>query len=213
VVRGAVDVDRFRPDLDGSPVRTEFGLGDAPVVGCVARLVPGRGHDALLEAATRLRARVPRLRVLLVGRGEGRAAIERRVRDLGLENAVAFTGYRDEDLPHVLAAMDGFVLLGGGSEETGRAVLEAMAAGRPVVAAPFGAMPETVVDGETGWLVDGAPDALAGAAAERIGGLLADPARARAMGAAGRARVTALFTPERRAGAGEEVYARILARI
>jgi glycosyltransferase involved in cell wall biosynthesis len=213
VVRGAVDVDRFRPDLDGSPVRTEFGLGDAPVVGCVARLVPGRGHDALLEAATRLRARVPRLRVLLVGRGEGRAAIERRVRDLGLENAVAFTGYRDEDLPHVLAAMDGFVLLGGGSEETGRAVLEAMAAGRPVVAAPFGAMPETVVDGETGWLVDAAPGALASAAAKRIGGLLADPARARAMGAAGRARVTALFTPERRAVAVEEVYARILARI
>lgn len=208
VVPGAVDVLRFTPEADASRVRAELGLGGEPVVGCVARLVPGRGHDALLQAASRLRARIPTLRVLLVGRGEGRPGVERLVRDLGLTESVVFAGYRDEDLPEVLATMDCFALLGGGSEESGRAVLEAMAAGRPVVAARFGAMPETVADGETGWLVDGHPDTVA----ERLAAILTDPARARAMGAAGRRRVAARFTPERRAAAVEAVYAHVLGR-
>jgi len=212
VVPGAVDAARFGPDVDGRAVRAELGLGDAPVVGCVARLVPGRGHDVLLEATRRLRRRLPALRLLVVGRGEGRPAIEQRVRDLGLEDAVVFAGYRGDDLPRVLAAMDCFALLGGGSEESGRAVLEAMAAGRPVVAARFGAMPETVVDGETGWLVDGPPETMAAAVAERVAALVAEPARARAMGGAGRARVTARFAPERRAVLVEEAYRRALAR-
>jgi glycosyltransferase involved in cell wall biosynthesis len=210
VVPGAVDVERFRADLDGRPVRAELGLGEAPVVGCVARLVPGRGHDLLLEAACRLRARLPDLRVLLVGRGEGRPALERRVRELGLGDVVVFAGYRSDDLPQVLAAMDCFVLLGGGSEETGRAVLEAMAAGRPVVAGRFGAMPETVVDGETGWLVDAAPAALPEVVAARLGALLTDPTRARAFGAAARHRAASRFTPERRAAAVEAIYVRSL---
>ena len=71
VIPGAVDVGRFTPEADPSAVRQELGLGPGPVVGCVARLVPGRGHDVLLEAAARLRSRWPTLRVLLVGRGEG----------------------------------------------------------------------------------------------------------------------------------------------
>ena len=211
VVPGAVDTARFTPESDGSAVRAELGLADAPVVGCVARLVPGRGHDVLLRAAGRLRTRFPNLRLLLVGRGEGRPAVERLVGDLGLADVVVFAGYRGDDLPQVLVAMDCFVLLGGGSEESGRAVLEAMAAGRAVVAGRFGAMPETVVDGETGWLVDGPAGALADAVAERVAAVLTDSGRARAMGLAGRQRVTALFTPERRAALVEEVYARALA--
>ena len=81
--------------------------------------------------------------------------------ELGLGTTVVFAGYRGADLPAVLAALDCVVFLGMGSEESCRAVLEAMAAGRPVVAAPVGAVPEIVVDGETGWLVEPAPDAVA----------------------------------------------------
>ena len=208
VVPGAVDVVRFTPDADPSPVRAALALGHGPVIGCVARLVPGRGHDLLLEAVARLRSRWPGARLLLVGRGEGRPALEARVAALGLGDAVVFAGYRDEDLPQVLTAMDCFALLGGGSEETGRAVLEAMAAGRPVVAGRFGAMPETVVEGQTGWLVDSEP----GAVADRLAAVLADPGVASRMGAAGRERVAALYTSERRAAAVEAVYARVLAR-
>jgi phosphatidylinositol alpha-1,6-mannosyltransferase len=210
VVPGAVDAARFTPDADGGAARRALGLGTAPVVGCVARLVPGRGHDTLLHATARLRARVPGVRLLLVGRGEGRPAIERLVQDLGLGDAVVFAGYRGDDLPEVLAAMDCFALLGGGAEETGRAVLEAMAAARPVVATRFGAMPETVVDGETGWLVDGPVGVAPERVAERLVGLLADPERARAMGAAGRRRVLAAFDPAQRAARVEALYERAL---
>ncbi len=206
VVPGAVDAARFPPDVDGGAVRAELGLGAAPVVGCVARLVPGRGHDVLLRAVARLRERRPGVRLVLVGRGEHRPALEALVGALGLESTVVFAGYRGPDLPAVLAALDCVVLLGAGSEESCRAVLEAMAARRPVVAARVGAIPETVVDGETGILVAAEPDAVARA----IEAILGDPARARRMGEAGRRRVETLFTPVRRAERVEAVYARVL---
>ena len=140
----------------------ELGLGDAPVAGCVARMVPGRGHDVLLRAAARLRDRLPGPRLVLVGRGEHRPALERLVRELRLEDDRRLRG-----LPgRRPAGGPGRTRLRScswatGSEESCRAVLEAMAAGRPVVAAPVGAVPEIVVDGETGWLVEPTPDAVA----------------------------------------------------
>lgn len=208
LVPGAVDVERFTPEADGRPVRAELGLGDAPVVGCVARMVPGRGHEVLLHATARLRERLPGVRLVLVGRGEHRPALDALVRDLGLGSTVVFAGYRDADLPAVLAALDCAVLLGGGSEESCRAVLEAMAVGRPVVAAPVGAVPEIVIDGETGWVVEPLPELVAA----RLGEALRDRGRARHLGEAGRRRVEGLFTPPRRAALVEAVYARALTK-
>jgi glycosyltransferase involved in cell wall biosynthesis len=208
LVPGAVDVERFRPSADGRPLRAELGLGEAPVAGCVARMVPGRGHDVLLRAMARLRQRMPEARLLLVGRGEHRPALEALVGELGLESTVVFAGYRGEDLPATLAALDCLVLLGTGSEESCRAVLEGMAVGRPVVAAPVGALPEIVVEGETGWLVEAAPEPVAAA----LEAALRDRARARLVGAAGRRRVEALYTPARRAALVEAVYAQVLAK-
>jgi glycosyltransferase involved in cell wall biosynthesis len=203
---GAVDAARFAPG-GGGDARAVLGLGSSPVAGCVARLVRGRGHDVLLHAARRLRGRIPGLRVLLVGRGEGRPAIERLVVELDLESMVVFAGYRDSDLPAVLAAMDCFVLLGAGAEESCRAALEAMAAARPVVAARVGALPDTVVHGETGWLVDADPEEVA----RRVEEVLTSPGLAQQMGEAGRRRVIERFTPERRALVVEETYTRALA--
>jgi glycosyltransferase involved in cell wall biosynthesis len=208
VVQGAVDAERFDPRADGRAVRAELGLGTAPVAGCVARMVPGRGHDVLLRAMARLRERMPEARLVLVGRGEHRPALEALVRDLGLESTVIFAGYRGADLPGMLAALDCLVLLGTGSEESCRAVLEGMAAARPVVAAPVGAVPEIVVDGQTGWLVEPAPEPVA----ERLEAVLRDRERARLMGVAGRSRVESLFTPPRRAALVEAIYAQVLAK-
>ena len=208
VVPGAVDAERFTPMADGRPVREELGLGDAPVVGCVARMVPGRGHDVLLRAMVRLRAAMPSVRLVLVGRGDQRPALEALVRALGLGSTVVFAGYRGPDLPAVLAAFDCAVLLGAGSEESCRAVLEAMAVGRPVVAAPVGAVPDAVVEGETGWLVEPVPDRVA-ASLETV---LRDRERARRMGEASRRRVESRFTPARRAASVEAVYAQVLAK-
>jgi glycosyltransferase involved in cell wall biosynthesis len=208
VVSGAVDAARFSPAADGEAVRKELGLGDTPVAGCVARMVPGRGHDVLIRAAARLRDRLPEARLVLVGRGEERPALEGLVRELRLASTVLFAGYRGTDLPAVLAAMDCVVLLAVGSEESGRSALEAMAVGRPVVAAPVGALADVVVDGETGWLVDPAPDPVA-ACLETV---LRDRRRARQLGEAGRRRVEARFTPARRAEQVEAVYSQTLAK-
>jgi glycosyltransferase involved in cell wall biosynthesis len=208
VVPGAVDVERFSVRADGRAVREELGLGTAPTVGCVARMVPGRGHDVLLHAMARLRERMPEARLVLVGRGEHRPALEALVRDLGLGSTVIFAGYRGADLPATLGALDCLVFLGTGSEESCRAVLEGMAAARPVVAAPVGAVPEIVVDGQTGWIVEPAP----GPVADRLEAALRDPGGACLMGMAGRARVESLFTPPRRAALVEAIYAQVLAK-
>ena len=207
---GVVDVARFAPDPAGAvKIREELSVGDAPLIGCVSRLAAGRGHETLLDAFRLIAGRRPDARLLLVGKGERRDALGALVARLGLEHRALFTGYRDSDLPAVLTALDVFVLLGAGSDESCRAALEAMAAGRPVVAARVGALPEVVAHGGTGLLLDtGTPEELA-ASIER---LLASPAERRAMGDEGRRRAGALFAPEQHAAAMEAVYLAALAR-
>jgi glycosyltransferase involved in cell wall biosynthesis len=188
-VDGVVDVGRFE-DGDGAAIRKEFDLGNAPVVGCVSRLAPRRGHELLIRAFQQLLPEYPHARLLLVGKGEARARLEMLVSDLGLAREVLFAGYRDADLPAVLQALDAFALMGAGSDESCRAALEAMAAGRPVVGRRVGALPETVVHGVTGLLVDDdRPESVA--AALRV--LVARPEQAAAMGRAGRERARTLF--------------------
>jgi glycosyltransferase involved in cell wall biosynthesis len=169
----------------------------------VSRLAANRGHEALLAGFKTLLARLPEARLLLVGKGESRRHLERVVDELGLTRAAIFTGYRDADLPAVLAAADCFVLMGAGSDESCRAALEAMAAARPVVARRVGALPETVVDGETGLLLD---DDRAEAVAAALARVLGDRETARAMGAAGRRRAEAAFGAERAVSVVEDVY-------
>jgi glycosyltransferase involved in cell wall biosynthesis len=206
-IPGAADLSRFDHAGDGGAVREEFKLGGAPVVVSVARFAANRGHELLLDGFELLLARLPETRLLLVGKGERRSRLEQLVADKGLGQRVVFTGYRDHDLPEVLAAADCFVLMAAGSDESCRAALEAMAAGRPVVARHVGALPETVVDGGTGLLLgDATPAALAAALAEILG----DPARARAMGLAGQRRARAEFSPERSVAIVEAVYRRLV---
>jgi hypothetical protein len=117
VVPGAVDAERFTPHADGAPVRLELAPATRrPSLRRTDGAEPG--HDILLRAMARLRDRMPEVRLVLVGRGEGRPALESMVGELGLEKTVVFAGYRGADLPAVLAALDCFVLLGVGSEET-----------------------------------------------------------------------------------------------
>lgn len=204
---GTADLARFTCDADARAIREEFALGDAPVIVSVARLAPRRGHDLLLAAFRRVLSDVPTARLLLVGKGEARDALERVVTAQGLARQVTFAGYRDGDLPSVLAAADCFALMAPGSDDSCRAALEAMAAARPVVARAVGALPETVVHGETGLLVDDdQPDAIAAA----LKTVLADRARARAMGQAGRRRAETEFTPARAADVAERAYRAML---
>jgi glycosyltransferase involved in cell wall biosynthesis len=205
-IPGAVDLRRFTADADPIPIRDEFKLGDAPVVVSVARLATNRGHELLLAGVRLLVRRLPRARLLLVGKGETRRHLEQVVGDLELGNHVIFTGYRDIDLPSVLAAADCFALMAAGSDESCRAALEAMAAARPVIARRVGALPETVVHGETGFLIDDdSPESVARA----LEAILEDPARRVAMGRAGRLRAEECFGPDRSLETVERVYGEI----
>jgi len=202
-VPGIADLPRFRMPVDPAPVREEFRLGRAPVVVSVSRLTANRGHELLLAGFRLLLRALPEARLLLVGKGEARDRLEHLVTDMGLAKHVVFTGYRDRDLPAVVAAGDCFALMAAGSDDSCRAVLEAMAAARPVVARRVGALPETVVEGETGLLVDDdRPESVAVA----LAAILTDPARARAMGQAGQRRAEMEFSPERSVVIVEAVY-------
>ena len=206
---GAADLPRFAADADGTAIRDEFKLGDAPVVVTVSRLAANRGHELLLNAFRLVLATLPQARLLLVGKGETRARLEQTVAEMGLGGQVIFTGYRDRDLPDVLAGADCFALMAAGSDDSCRAALEAMAAARPVVARRVGALPETIAHGETGLLVDeDRPEAVAAA----LAAILGDRGRGRAMGRAGRDRAAREFGPDRSVEIAESTYRSILDR-
>jgi glycosyltransferase involved in cell wall biosynthesis len=202
-VDGVTDVTRFDSAGGGESIRKEFGLGPGPVIGCVARLAVRRGHETLIRGFALLLAHHPDARLMLVGKGELRAPLEALVQNLGLGQHVLFVGYRDTDLPQVLDALDVFVLMGAGSDESCRAALEAMAAGRPVVARRVGGLADAVMDGRTGVLVD---DDLPESVSAALGTLIEDPERMRAMGRAGRERALTTFTPDGHAAQVESVY-------
>jgi phosphatidyl-myo-inositol dimannoside synthase len=185
----AIDPEVFRPDPEArKELRTRYGLGDAPVVTCLSRLVARKGQDQLIRALGPLRERVPGTRLLIVGDGPDRDRLRRLAAG---DPAVVFTGaVPAAELAAHQAVGDAFALpcrtRGGGLDVEGLGIvlLEAQACGVPVVAGDSGGAPETVREGETGHVVDGRDvDALVAALAD----LLADPTRAAAMGEAGRA--------------------------
>ena len=185
-----IDTDVFRPDPAArAELRRRYGLGEAPVVTCVSRLVPRKGQDALIRVLATVRARVPGARLLLVGGGPDGGRLRRLAAACGVAGHVVFAGaVPDAELAAHHAVGDVFALpcrtRGGGLdvEGLGIALLEAASCGLPVVAGNSGGAPETVLPGRTGHVVDGR-DALADA----VTALLSDPDRAGAMGAAGRA--------------------------
>ena len=192
VVRSGVDAERFRPCPAGrDELRRRYGLGAAPVVGCVSRLVPRKGQDALIRALPRIQQRVPGARLLLVGGGPDERRLRRLAAGCGVADAVLLVGrVPAEELAAHYAVADVFALpcrthAGGlDVEGLGIAALEAAATGLPVVIGDSGGAPETVRDGVTGRVLAGRD---VGALADAVGALLADPDRAQAMGAAGRA--------------------------
>jgi glycosyltransferase involved in cell wall biosynthesis len=180
--------------------------GDTPTIGVVARLEPVKGIDTLLHAAAALRARRPGFRLQIAGSGSAQAQLVALRDRLRLENVVEFLGWRD-DLARLHAGWDVFALPSR-HEGFGLAALEAMAAGLPVVASRTGGVPELVVDGETGVLVEPADVAGLAAGLER---LIADPTLRAGMGAAARNRAEEHFGAARMGDAVASVYDALLA--
>lgn len=202
-----LDLERFLGcEAMRGRLRAELGVGDqAPLVGIVARMVPIKAHEVLLEAAARLARDVPAARFLIVGDGERRAELEALAASLRLSDRVRFLGWRP-DLDRIYADLD-IVALCSRNEGSPVSLIEAMAAARPVVATRVGGVPEIVEDGVSGYLV---PHGDSAAMAAALGALLADPERRRAMGAAGRKRVAPAFGAERLLADMDRLYTALL---
>jgi glycosyltransferase involved in cell wall biosynthesis len=158
----------------------------------VGRLRIRKGVEVLLAALPALRQRFPGVRLLLAGDGEHRVALEAKAAALGLGTAVAFLGRAGA--ARVRGLLNGALALVVPSTYEGMplVVLEAMAAGVPVIASRVSGIPEVVVDGETGWLV---PPEDPAALAAALAAVLADPAEAARRGEAGRRRAAERFRP------------------
>jgi glycosyltransferase involved in cell wall biosynthesis len=184
-IYNGVDLERFDEAPGRDVVRKEFGIpSDAPVVAAIGRLEPEKGHPTLIEAWPLVHHHFPQARLLIAGEGSERDRLEglaaAHLRSELCCDSVAFLGRRD-DIPAVLAAAD-VVAMPSYREAQGIAILEALAAERPVVASTVGGIPEMITDGETGTLVPSHdPSALAAA----IIALFTHPDRAAKLAAAG----------------------------
>lgn len=187
---------------DRRTARELMGLEeDDLAVGTASRLEPQKGLSHLVEAFPRVVAAEPRARLVVLGDGPLRPALEEQAARLRLGSRVLFLGWRD-DLGRLLPGLDLFCLASLW-ESFGYALLEAMAAAVPVVATRVGGVAEVVDDGREGRLV---PPADGVALAAAILALLGDPAGRRALGESGRTKVSSQFTLEGMASAYERSY-------
>ena len=202
-----IDLDEF---ASGGPsreeVRASLGLPlDARVVIMVARLVPEKAHETLIEAAPRIAAEVPSLRFLIVGEGSRLEELRGLVRDRGAAELFHFLGkrrdirdlYRAADVSCLTSSREGFSI----------AVVESLASGLPVVATDVGGNREAIGDGVSGYVV---PPADAGAVAHRLASLLHDDALRARMSEAARLRARR-FSLQETVRASEALYDRLLA--
>jgi len=178
VIPNGRDLTRFVPGSHRDAVRKELGIDrGAPVVGVVGRLETQKGHVFLIDAWPDVMRAHPDARLLLVGEGSLREPLAAQARRRGVADSVMFTGYR-ADVPRILDAID-VLALPSLHEGMPLTVIEAAAAGRPVVATAVDGTPEVVREGQTGHLVPASdPPALARA----LLALLGDPAEASRMG-------------------------------
>lgn len=185
-----VDVDIFHPNVEGGKVRARLGLGERPTVVCVSRLVQRKGQDMLIRAMPLIQQQVRDAVLVIVGGGPDSPRLNRLAAQCDVADDVIFTGAVEADeLPEYFAAGHVFAMPcrtrhgGLDVEGLGMVYLEASATGLPVVAGNSGGAPDAVLEGETGYVVDGTSVVDI---ADRISRLLLDPQAAQAMGARGR---------------------------
>ena len=206
-----IDTQQFSPsNADGAAFRRELGIPpDVPLVGAAAMFLARKGLSYFVDACAKVHARIPEARFVIVGDSHNESdAKERRQRQaeqLGISDKLILTGFRS-DMPNVMAGLDVFVLASI-SEGLPQVVNQAMALKKPVVGTNVGGVPEQVIDGETGFLVEKAnSDQIAGAVIKILG----DTDLARRMGENGRRLVLERFSIEAMLDRTEALYDRLL---
>jgi len=211
IIPNGIDLPKVAGAEERAATRRELGVPDnAVAIGSVGRLAPEKNPSMLLEVMATLSARggsLPPVTLVLVGDGPEKETLRRLAARPELKNRVVLAGAR-ADVPRVLGAFDLFVTASS-TEGMPNAVMEAMAAGLPVVATRVGGNPELIRDGDNGALVPyGDADALSAA----LAGLLSAPEQAREMGQRGRRRVESELSMERMADGHGALYRRALGR-
>ncbi len=170
-----IDDSEFNEAVSGVQIRALHGLENAPLIVCVSRLVERKGQDKLIGALSAIRSEVPDARLMIVGGGPQRGALERLADRLGHSDHVVFAGQVPEgELPKYYAAADVFAMpcrerrLGLEVEAFGIVFIQAQAVGVPVVAGNIGGVPDTLIDGKTGSLVDGTSTSEVASAVARL---------------------------------------------
>ena len=185
-----IDTDHFAPQESASQLRAELGLTDKKVIVSVGRLVHRKGQDTLVEALPAILSSVPDAHLIFVGEGPYKDYLVKRASELKVTQAITFIGrIQYAQLPRYICVGDIFAmpsrsrLAGLEVEGLGIVYLEASACGLAVIGGKSGGAPDAVLEGETGFAVDGtSPEEVANAAIK----LLSDPALAQQMGARGR---------------------------
>ena len=208
VVRLGIELEpRVHFEGDPAEVRRRHGIPEGKfVVGWFGRMTAVKRTDDLLTMLAGVRERGVDALLLLVGDGDDRERLEQRAHDLGLARSCLFLGYQEDVAPWY--AICDAVVLTSASEGTPVTIIEALAAGRPVVATKVGGVPDVVDEGETGFLVR--PHDTH-ALAERLEILAGDPVRRRAMGDLGRARMLERYAVERLVDDVDALYRELLA--
>ncbi len=194
------DPDQFSPSRDSGALRATWGIGDAPVMLTVARLVPHKGQDTGVRVLVELTREFPDLRYVLVGDGHYEGDLRRLAVELGVASRVIFAGsLSDQDLAEAYATSTVYLGLSRidreiNAEGFGISFVEAAASGVPSVAGDSGGVSSAVRDNETGFLV---PPLDVIASAAKVRSLLIDSALQEAMGAAGRNAVETHFNWDR----------------
>ncbi len=205
VVHSGIDPGRL--DVEPLP-RAELGVPEGiPLLGNVAALVGHKDHRTLIAAMPVVLREVPEAHLIIAGEGPLRPNLERQIAQLNLGHAVHLLGFRN-DVPAILKALDVFVM-SSKEEGLGTSVLDAMAAGIPVVATAAGGIPEMVRDGETGLLAEaGNPQQLA----DRIVAVVRDSRMGDALRESAARLVRERFTLDAMVAGNLEIYHRLIAR-
>ncbi|MDP3937193.1 MAG: glycosyltransferase family 4 protein [Deltaproteobacteria bacterium] len=207
VIHSGIDRQAFLSARREDSLRAALGATKGSfLLGQVSKLWEGKGHETLLEAFDRLRRVHPESQLVLIGDGPLRTSIESTARRLGLADRTLFLGHRN-DVPALTAQLDAATLCSA-YEGMGRVVVEAMAAGVPVIASRVGGIPELVREGRNGYLV---PPGNASALAGRLGQLAGDGALRRRMSREARASVGERFDEGTMAAEIASVYRAALA--
>ncbi len=163
LINPALDLERFDPSRDYPDIRSQLSLSSEHVTaGIIARAQRHRRWEVLLAAMKLAVERAPQLRLLIIGKGTHfDTAVRRPVNDMGLNDRVLLPGYRTDDYVAYLNNLDFKIFLMPGTDGTCRAAREAMAMGKPVIAARRGMLPELVAHEDTGLIIDDTPKLLA----------------------------------------------------